>query len=184
MKPGTPRAAPTKLLMTPELERLARWLRLLGCDVNMYRGQPLAIYPAAYGDGRVVVTGNTRIVPSSLVRIIHVKPVQLEQQLKRVVRALKLRAAAPFLFSRCGACNTMLAEIPKARIKTRVPPYVFKTQERFTTCPTCHRIYWTATHHDRAQAFLVKLGVAKRSRAGRTRATAKTIRRSRHALRR
>lgn len=157
---------PLKLLVTPELERLARWLRLLGCDVETYRGAPQAIFPAAFRAARSILTCNHQITPSSLVRVLYLEPTTLGDQLKAAARALKLRPTGDRLFARCSECNTPLTMIPKAKVKDHVPPYVFDTQERFTQCPGCRRIYWTATHHDRAREFLVKLGLV---RGGRTR---------------
>ena len=148
-----------KLLMTPELDRLARWLRLLGCDVAVYRGKPLAIYPEAYREDRVVVTRNRRIPSSPLVTVIQLEPQALEAQLQALERKLKLRWSQTAFFSRCGICNAVLKDIPKADVAGRVPDYVFKTQERFTTCPTCHRIYWAATHWDRARQFVAAAGL-------------------------
>ena len=149
----------TRLLITSELQRLARWLRLLGCDVTVYEGKPLAIYPNAFAEGRVIVTRNQHVRPSSLVRVIHLRGDGLRTQLKAITRVLKLPPSSTGLFARCGLCNTLLIEMPKPSVKGRVPPYVFQTQTRFTNCPSCRRIYWSATHHDRAREFLQKTGV-------------------------
>ncbi len=153
------RTEPRSFLVTAELDRLARWLRLLGCDVVAYRGKPQAIYPAAYREGRTILTCSRHITPSALVQVIHLDPNGVDRQLKALSRQLKLRWSPQQLFTRCGLCNTPLTPIAKARVKSRVPAYVHRTQQRFTTCPVCHRIYWTATHGDRAKAFLRRLGV-------------------------
>jgi uncharacterized protein with PIN domain len=29
-----------------------------------------------------------------------------------------------------------------------VPPYIYLTQDRFATCPSCNRVYWRGTHVD------------------------------------
>jgi uncharacterized protein with PIN domain len=33
-------------------------------------------------------------------------------------------------------------------VKELVPPYVFETQNAFSQCAACGRIYWRATHVD------------------------------------
>ena len=50
------------------------------------------------------------------------------------------------MFSRCIICNVELEDIDKAKVKDKVPEYVFKTQGEFITCPKCQRIYWQGTH--------------------------------------
>jgi uncharacterized protein with PIN domain len=53
---------------------------------------------------------------------------------------------APQLCRRCLECNEATVPVEKAAVRGRVPPYVFDTQTRFMTCPSCGRIYWKATH--------------------------------------
>ncbi|UCC96210.1 MAG: hypothetical protein JSW40_01105, partial [Candidatus Omnitrophota bacterium] len=31
-------------------------------------------------------------------------------------------------------------------IKSLIPPYVYKTQDFFMRCLSCHKIYWQGTH--------------------------------------
>jgi uncharacterized protein with PIN domain len=50
------------------------------------------------------------------------------------------------MFSRCSVCNEPLEKIEKEKIKNRLYPYVYKTQEHFVYCLQCDRIYWSATH--------------------------------------
>ncbi len=59
-------------------------------------------------------------------------------------RSLRIRGEA--LFRRCVRCNRRTRETPRREVRGRVPPYVFRTQRRFTSCPRCGRIYWRATH--------------------------------------
>jgi hypothetical protein len=63
-------------------------------------------------------------------------------------------------FTRCLDCNVALATLDRTDARDRVPPYVFATQERFWTCPGCHRVYWPATHAARMRAELAALGLA------------------------
>ncbi|MBI4257155.1 hypothetical protein HY626_03830, partial [Candidatus Uhrbacteria bacterium] len=62
-------------------------------------------------------------------------------------------------FSRCVECNALLEPMAKEAVKERVPPYVFSTQERFSCCPQCRRLYWPATHQQRMAEELKALGV-------------------------
>jgi hypothetical protein len=62
-------------------------------------------------------------------------------------------------FSRCVECNTALVTAPRETARERVPPFVFETQESFWTCPSCHRLYWPATHHARMREELARLAL-------------------------
>ena len=140
-----------KLLVTEDCGRLARWLRLCGHDTILMTAQPLsALYRRAYNESRIVVTRNHRVKASTLFRVVHLERQDLTQQLRQLMQQVGLTIDQASVFSRCDVCNVEVEPIDKAQVKDRVPPYVFQTQQRFHRCPTCHRIYWAATHWQRA----------------------------------
>ena len=44
-----------------------------------------------------------------------------------------------------------------ATVVERVPPYVRRTQSRYSECPECGRIYWAGTHWQRMREVLLGL---------------------------
>ena len=147
-----------KFLVTDESARLARWIRLMGFDAALMPAQPLAaLYRRAVNEQRVVVTRNGRVKPGTLVRAIVLARQDLAEQLRQLVRELRLPIEEAWMFSRCDRCNCEVEPVEKAQVKDRVPPYVFQTQERFHRCPSCGRIYWAATHWQRAQRFFAQV---------------------------
>ena len=66
-------------------------------------------------------------------------------QLRHIVHALNLDYKAK-PFSICLECNRDLLKRARDEVRDLVPPYVFKTQEQYMECPSCHRIYWQGTH--------------------------------------
>ena len=42
-------------------------------------------------------------------------------------------------------------------VAERVPPYVRRTQDRYSECPHCGRIYWAGTHWARMREVLGSL---------------------------
>ena len=68
------------------------------------------------------------------------------EQLKQVVHTCGLDPLEK-AFTRCVECNKVLEAIPKESVQDKVPPYVYSTQEKFSLCRRCERIYWPATHH-------------------------------------
>ena len=146
-----------RLLLTTELGRLARWLRLMGCDAELSPASPVdALTCRAVNEQRVLVTRIRAIGTSCVFRVVHVTSPLLDAQLTELLAQLpELRAQQRF--SRCDRCNVPVEPIAKAQVEERAPPYVYQTQERFTTCPRCQRIYWPATHWQRAQAVLDRI---------------------------
>jgi len=147
-----------KLLVTDECARLARWLRLCGYDTVVVPAQPpTLLYRRAYEDGRIVVTRNHRVKASCLFHVVHLNHDDLTRQLQQLVNALRLTVDRETVLTRCDRCNVALESIEKSHVKTLVPPYVFQTQDAFTRCPSCQRIYWMATHCDRMRSLFDKL---------------------------
>lgn len=79
------------------------------------------------------------------------------EQLREVAAAVPLARGAAF--TRCVECNAPLAAVAREAVRDRVPPYVFETQPAFWTCPSCHRLFWPATHHARMRAELAAIGL-------------------------
>ncbi|MGD9014420.1 MAG: Mut7-C RNAse domain-containing protein [Candidatus Omnitrophota bacterium] len=137
-----------RFILTPELGRLAKWLRILGFDAA-YSSQTnfSCLLVEALRDNRIIITRNSRFVHKARVtRLVHVKSDSAQEQLKQVFKELSIRPDEETMFSRCIICNTELSEIDKSKVKDKVPEYVFNTQDNFLICPCCCRIYWQGTH--------------------------------------
>ena len=142
--------------------KLARWLRMLGFDTVFFDGPDdgQLVRLALEQDG-VILTRDTRIMKRKLVTSGRLKAVLLvsdrpEEQICQVITSLGLKDRfRPFTL--CIEDNHPLEERNKEVVKDRVPPYVFKTQQRFMQCPHCHRIYWRGTHWQAMAARLEKL---------------------------
>jgi uncharacterized protein with PIN domain len=143
------------------LGRLARWLRVLGLDV-IY-GPHLSGYGlihAARQENRLILTRDRRLKQKQPPEFIFIESDQYAHQLRQVMQECHLTVGAA-LFTRCLECNALLQPKPKESVETLVPPYVFATQDRFSWCPKCRRIYWPATHHQRMLEELKKIGIHK-----------------------
>jgi len=133
------------------LGRLARWLRVLGCDVEYFPSiEDAELVALAARTGRLILTRDTLLVRRKGARANHffVEGDHFRDQLRRVVEHFSINPAGRFL-TRCLECNSLLAEIGKDSTADRVPPYVFATQTVFRSCPFCGRLYWQGTHRER-----------------------------------
>jgi uncharacterized protein with PIN domain len=139
------------------LGRLAKWLRIIGQDV-IY-GRHLTGYGlirAARAENRVILTRDGRLKQKQPPPYILIESDHFREQLRQVITQCRLDPEQK-PFSRCLECNTALEPRPKASVEEIVPAYVFATQEQFSACPQCRRIYWPATHHERIVAELRSL---------------------------
>ncbi len=132
--------------------KLARWLRLLGYDTELFSGNDDGdMIDTALAEDRIVLTRDTqimkrRLVTRGCVATILLKDDNTEEQLERLIETLKLREHRSRPFSICLECNQPLVKRNKRDVKDLVPVYVYQTQAEFTECPVCHRIYWRGTH--------------------------------------
>lgn len=147
-----------KFILTRELGRLAKWLRILGFDA-LYSNQDniSSVMIQALRDGRIILTRNHRLPKSLGVKIIMVEAERIKEQVAEVLKTLNIRPGSDAMFSRCILCNEELIEIEKEKVKNLVPDYVFKTQDNFITCPRCGRIYWSGTHWGNVKETIAKL---------------------------
>ncbi len=136
--------------------KLAKWLRILGYDAKFVNPiEDGLLVEIARQEGRIVLTRDThiaerRVVTGGQVRVILVEGDRVLEQLRFLAGVLGMRG--PFrTFSRCIECNVPLEPIGRCQVKDKVPPYVYRTQERYMTCPRCEKIYWAGTHWERMQ---------------------------------
>ena len=140
------------------LGRLARALRMLGFD-TFYRPDidDNELKMTALREGRVILTRDHEVADTNLpVTVLLVESDHVEEQLLQTARAFRI-APGGKLFSRCLICNVEVEDVEKCEVRERVPEYVYETQERFSRCPSCGRVYWAATHVERAREWLERV---------------------------
>jgi len=127
------------------LGRLARELRLLGIDCT-YQNEPNSeqTLKRAKHEGRLLLTRNTKLKDKE--SVVFVESENVGDQVRQILTAFPDLAIKPM--TRCLNCNGVLVEREKESIKSAVPFYVYRTQERFYSCPNCGRIYWRGTHYE------------------------------------
>ena len=139
------------------LGRLAKWLRILGYDVIC--GQHLSghgLIRAARADGRLILTRDRSLARKQPPAFLFIESDDYVEQLRQVVGAYDLRLGAE-LFTRCLRCNAQLQPRSKPSVGKLVPPYVFASQERFSWCDGCQKLYWPATHQQKMLDALEKI---------------------------
>ena len=151
------------------LGKLARWLRVTGCDVEYFPEIGDAeLVERGERSGRLILTRDTLLVRRRKARnnCFFVEGDHFRDQVRQVVRAFALEPFGGFL-TRCLECNALLHGIDRESAAARVPPYVFATQEIFRGCASCGRLYWGGTHRERMEDELRNiLGMARDQGSG------------------
>ena len=139
------------------LKRLARWLRLMGADVVCDEARSGAeTLKLARAQGRPLLTRDKRLrtAPDALYIESHLFREQIREVMARYPFDPRRHA-----FTRCSECNQVLREVSRDAVVRRVPPFVYAAHEKFALCDGCGRVYWGATHLERATRELAAMGL-------------------------
>lgn len=143
------------------LGRLARWLRILGCDVLYgpnFSGKGLL--RAARDERRIVLTRDKRLARRlDLPPLLLVEDDRFREQVRQVASAFALPGRAR-PFSRCAQCNGEIEAADRNAAAGVVPEFVLTTQPSFRRCGRCGHLYWQATHVERVRRELDAMGIA------------------------
>lgn len=147
-----------RFIASRELGRLAKWLRILGFDTAYFRDNNKSSFIiTALRDNRIVLTRNKILLKDKALNSLFIKSEVLEEQLKQVFADLKIEYSECKMFTRCILCNQPLGHVDKKDVVSKVPQYVYDTQEEFSRCPECSRVYWQGTHWGNVQEILEKV---------------------------
>lgn len=144
-----------RLLLDAMLGKLARWLRLMGFDATYLPDvDDIVLVRHAMAEGRLLVTRDRGLAARRGVDTLLIDSQDLDGQLNEV---LSVVGAPPTdATPRCTLCNEPLEDLPREAAKSRIPPYVWHSQETFSQCPACRRVYWPGTHWDAIQEQMMR----------------------------
>jgi uncharacterized protein with PIN domain len=146
-----------KFIASRELGRLAKWLRILGFDAAYFREDNKSSFKImALRDDRVILTRNKLILKDRALQSVFIKSEVLGEQIKQVLDDFKINVDDCRMFTRCIVCNAELINVDKTTVVSKVPKYIYETQENFCQCPICSRVYWQGTHWGNVQEILEK----------------------------
>ncbi|MFC1820614.1 Mut7-C RNAse domain-containing protein [Thermodesulfobacteriota bacterium] len=131
------------------LGRLAKWLRVMGCDTHYQPYYNEGVIDRLVHEGRLLLSRHSSIIdqyPNSLLILSdHVK-----EQLQEIRSKAHLRVDRSKWFRRCLTCNIPLKDVSIEDARENIPEYVFYqniTSVRF--CPSCSRYFWPGSHRNR-----------------------------------
>ncbi len=145
-----------KFVLDVMLGRLARWLRLLGCDVYYdNRGEDSGLLGIALAEGRILLTRDRELARRAGISGRLIRAGDTEGQLREVVKRFGI---TPTIYGdRCPECNGSIVEVDKDSVEGEVPKYTFLTHKKFRRCGDCGRIFWEGSHRELAENDLRKI---------------------------
>jgi len=141
------------------LGRLTTWLRLLGFDTLYPKyAKDLELVFLSAKENRILLTRDRGLVKrKDLQRYMLIESNDWKKQLKEVLKEFNLykyvKEEKEFL-TICPLCNERLQDIPSTQAISWVPHYVYCTNNKFSMCPSCDRIYWKGTHIEKIKSTL------------------------------
>jgi uncharacterized protein with PIN domain len=152
------KALETRFIADSMLGKFAKWLRLVGVDVEYDKDiADDVLIQRVLSEDRVILTRDRLIEKRKEAKnCLLIWSDHLAEQLLKFVQAFELDTLEG-AFTRCIRCNAPLEEASKISLSDKVPPYVWETQSEFRWCSLCERIYWAGTHRENAERFLRKL---------------------------
>ncbi|MFH8464467.1 Mut7-C RNAse domain-containing protein [Streptomyces sp. NPDC017991] len=146
--------APLRFLLDVHLGTLARRLRLLGVDAayeSLDIGDP-ALAARSAAERRVMLSRDRGLLRRrELWAGAFVYSTRPDEQLRDV-----LGRFAPALrpWSRCTACNGLLAEASKDEVAEQLQGGTRRSYDVFARCAECGRAYWRGAHHEQLEAIV------------------------------
>lgn len=156
-------AAPLRFLADAHLGALARDLRLLGFDTLLADDEADAqLAERSRDEGRILLTRDRELLKHRNVRSgCLVLSTDRDQQLAQLGARFGLGGALQ-PFTRCLECNGVLHAVARSQVEQALPPAVSASQDAFTQCDACGRVYWRGSHwvklNARVQALRARLG--------------------------
>jgi len=141
-----------KFLIDGMLGKLARWLRLLGYDVD-YEKDVSDSQLISWADSRgcVLLTSDImlhRLAVARGVKSYLVKGGSEAERLSRVAKRFNLNLDVNLQTSRCPTCGSPIKPVSKTSVIGKVPLTTYRAYRQFWVCinPNCEKIYWKGSH--------------------------------------
>ncbi len=147
-----PKPDEIKFFADVNVARLVRWLRAIGIDTAWEDAiSDEDLVRRAIRENRFVLTLDKRLTQEwrtdNVLLLTSEKPLE---QFAQVVGHFKLKLPAEF-FTRCLVCNSLLKSASAEEIAANAPPRIRASQEEFSYCPNCEKIYWEGSHTRRVR---------------------------------
>jgi hypothetical protein len=144
------------------LGKLARWLRLIGNDVEYARDiSDKELIRRAYSSKKVLLTSDLNLYRMAVARGVIaylVKGKNEPERLASIIKRFNLQLEFNPSSSRCPKCGAEIEKVSKESVRSEVPDSTFDAHNEFWTCtnPYCRKVYWRGSHWRNIMEFLAE----------------------------
>ena len=133
------------------LGKLAKYLRILGFDTLFQENisDPELMRLAASQERFLLTRDHHLIQFSHPYGILLLDDDDSLGQLAMTIISLGLIIDPELLFQRCSRCNEIALPVDMDRVKNQIFPFILRTQNEISRCPSCGRFYWKGSHYTR-----------------------------------
>lgn len=132
------------------LGKLARWLRMMGHDVQYSNNADDAeLLATAKKDSRVLLTRDFALYQQAIAKNIetfYVEGITEPERLAELAQRFRITLEIDLEKSRCPKCNTKIESVLKDEIVDKVEKNTFIHYDVFWKCPNCDAVYWQGAH--------------------------------------
>lgn len=153
----------TKFVLDVHLGKLARNLRMLGCDVRHKSNcDDSELVSLSITEDRILLTRDQGLLKNkALTHGYYVRATRPEDQIGEVMDRFDLYGQMR-PFTRCTVCNGRIEKVDKERVCAQLPERTRRYYDDFFVCPDCGKIYWEGSHHRKMAALIRKLQARRR----------------------
>ena len=160
---GRAKRGTVKFIADAMLGRLAKWMRILGCDV-LYEPDidDRQLVRTAREQGRTVLTRDTILLKrKGLGDAVFIRSDDVREQMLEIRHLLN--SCRGGRFARCAVCNGSLEDVPrKEEVRPAVPDFVYLNHDRFLRCSGCGKVYWEGTHYGKIRKRMLEIAEGER----------------------
>ena len=147
-----------KFVVDGMLGKLARWLRMMGHDVEYSNKlDDSELLTIAKNQQRILLTRDFELYQQAIrkdVEVFYVEGQTEEDRLAALAKRFGIMLEIDMETSRCPKCNTPVKPVPKEKVAGRVEKSTFEHYTEFWECPRCGQVYWQGAHWTRIRETL------------------------------
>jgi uncharacterized protein with PIN domain len=147
-----------KFVVDGMLGKLARWLRMMGHDVEYSNSlDDSELLTIAKKEQRILLTRDFELYQHAVAKEVDAFYVQgqtEEQRLAELAKRFGISLEIDMATSRCPKCNTQVKPVSKEEVASRVEKSTFEHYIDFWECPKCGQVYWQGAHWTRIRETL------------------------------
>ena len=139
-----------KFVVDGMLGKLARWLRMMGHDVEYSNSMDdFELLTIAKKEKRILLTRDFDLYQhanATEVGAFYVEGQTEEERLAELATRFDISLEIDMATSRCPRCNVQVKHVSKEKVADRVEKNTFEHYDKFWMCPRCRQVYWQGAH--------------------------------------